>query len=284
MGTSYGSQPSTMNQPHPSLSTHILANPMLCGDKPFVARELSLNNLKPSAWATSAWRRLLDVMVAMIVLAVGMVPMLLIGLCIRLTSAGPVLFAQERVGRGGGLFRVYKFRSMTVRASTEMGPGLTRDGDSRITRVGRWLRKLKLDEIPQFYNVLRGEMSLVGPRPKLPRYEALTNMPFTPGITGAATLVFRHEEELLREIRPQDLDAYYAEHIQPLKAQLDSRYMCRATLQSDLQLIGYTFLSCVVPSMVLPALRGIPPALAANRTALAVDRTGSTIARANMVN
>ncbi len=176
--------------------------------------------------------------------------MLLIAALVRLTSPGPALFSQERMGRGGRLFRVYKFRSMGVPRAGANGPGLTRDGDARITPLGKWLRKLKLDELPQFINVLRGEMSLVGPRPKLPKYEELRNMPYTPGITGAATLYFRNEEEMLRHVSRENLDAYYARHIQPIKAQLDLEYMATATFLTDLRLLACTFLACVQPERV----------------------------------
>jgi lipopolysaccharide/colanic/teichoic acid biosynthesis glycosyltransferase len=176
--------------------------------------------------------------------------MLCIALLVRLTSPGPALFTQRRMGRGGRLFSIYKFRSMSAPSSGAKGPGLTRDGDARITAFGKWLRKLKLDELPQFINVLRGEMSLVGPRPKLPQYEQLHNMPYRPGITGAATLYFRNEEEMLRHVSRANLDSFYAQYIQPVKAQLDSDYMGRATFWSDLKLIASTFLACFKPERV----------------------------------
>ncbi|MGC9157838.1 MAG: sugar transferase [Terracidiphilus sp.] len=195
-------------------------------------------------------KRCFDLSVAILALLVFAVPMLAIAFCIRFFSEGPVLFSQLRVGREGRMFRIYKFRSMKVGAARS-GPNLTRNGDGRITGVGRWLRKLKLDELPQFYNVLRGEMSLVGPRPKLPQYTAIANLPYRPGITGAATLAFRGEEELLSPIHPSQLDDFYQRNILPLKARLDARYMCRATFWSDLRLIGATFLACFQPVRTL---------------------------------
>lgn len=171
--------------------------------------------------------------------------MLLLAACVRLTSQGGVIFSQERVGLGGRLFKVYKFRSMEHTASEKNGPGLTRHGDDRITFVGRIMRKFKLDELPQFYNVLRGDMSLVGPRPKLPKYAELLNMPYRPGITGAATLAFHHEEEILRNVEMSEMDSFYAREIKPVKARIDACYMCQASPISDLHIVGATALGCL---------------------------------------
>jgi lipopolysaccharide/colanic/teichoic acid biosynthesis glycosyltransferase len=181
--------------------------------------------------------------------------MALIAVCVRLTSKGPALFVQKRVGRGGRLFSIYKFRSMALAAENGHGPGLTKDGDRRVTGTGRWLRKLKLDELPQLFNILRGDMSFVGPRPKLPQYAAISNMPYRPGITGAATLAFRREEEILGMIHPTQMDLFYHQRIKPLKVRLDVRYMCRATFWTDLKLIAATFLACVAPARVPTAFR-----------------------------
>jgi lipopolysaccharide/colanic/teichoic acid biosynthesis glycosyltransferase len=187
------------------------------------------------------------VTISALVLAVFGLPMLAIALLVRLFSSGPAIFVQKRVGRGGKPFLIYKFRTMFAASGASSGPGLTRDGDERITPLGRILRRLKLDELPQFWNVLRGDMSLVGPRPKLPRYAAIRDLPFRPGITGAATLAFRKEEEVLRHVHPALLDDYYNRHIRPLKATIDLNYMANSTFLSDLRVLAATVLACILP-------------------------------------
>ena len=209
--------------------------------------EMSTDSPSASDWTVSIARRLLDIAVALLVLTAFFIPMLAIATLIQFSSRGPAFFIQPRVGRKGKLFRIYKFRTMVYSSGTDSGPGLTRDGDSRITSLGRILRKFKLDELPQFYNILRGDMSLVGPRPKLPQYAAIRNMPFRPGITGAATLAFRREEEVLRHIHPYLLDVFYNQQIRPMKANIDLNYMAQATFLSDLRIVAATFLACILP-------------------------------------
>jgi lipopolysaccharide/colanic/teichoic acid biosynthesis glycosyltransferase len=201
-----------------------------------------------SRWCLSRSKRAVDLSIALAVLALLSFPMLAIAICVRLTSKGPALFVQKRVGRGGHLFRIYKFRSMT--AGSGANPGHTRGDDRRITAFGRLLRKFKLDELPQFYNVLRGDMSLVGPRPKLPLHEPIPDMPYRPGITGAASLAFRHEEHILSGVHANQLDHFYDNQIKPLKAHLDLHYMSQATLWSDVRMLAATFQVCLTPAVI----------------------------------
>ncbi len=231
----------------PDASVHASHSQRLSLVKGVSCAERKAQRVSVSAWSLSRSKRLFDMGVALPVLAVFAVPMLLIAICIRLTSRGPAIFVQKRVGRNGRLFSIYKFRSMTVAQGEHKGPGLTKEGDCRITGLGRWLRKLKLDELPQLFNVLRGELSLVGPRPKLPQYEAVRNMPYRPGITGASTLAFRNEEEILSCVPAEEMELFYNQRIKPLKARIDARYMKRATFWTDLKMIAATVRSCLAP-------------------------------------
>lgn len=195
--------------------------------------------------ADEAARRLLDVVAA----AAGLIllsPLLLaLALAIKLDSSGPVFYSARRVGRYGREFRLYKFRSMVADADRH-GPAITAAGDRRITRVGRFLRRTKLDELPQLINVLKGEMSLVGPRPEDPRYVALYTseqrqvLEARPGITSAASLAFRHEEQLLAG---PDWETRYREHVLPTKLTIDLDYLAQRTLASDLRLVMQTILA-----------------------------------------
>lgn len=198
-------------------------------------------------WSLSKKKRLFDVLVSLLVLGFLGLPLLVLIICIRLTSRGPAVFVQKRIGQDGFPFSIYKLRTMRPDAAS-CGIGLTQSGDRRITPIGRWLRKLKLDELPQFYNVLRGDMSVVGPRPKLPEYADNLNVPYRPGITGAASLAFRCEEDLLVSIPPDEVEQFYQEHIKPVKANLDLRYMLHATFSSDLRIILSTLLSSFCPA------------------------------------
>ena len=167
-----------------------------------------------------------------------------VGVWVRLDSAGPALFRQERVGRGGRPFRIHKFRTMRV-ADREGVRAITVGADMRITRAGAFLRRAKLDELPQLVDVLVGDMSLVGPRPEVPRYVAsypddvrAAVLSVRPGITDVASLTYRNESELLA--RAADPEREYREVVLPAKLRLSTLYLEQATLSSDLRLIGRT--------------------------------------------
>jgi lipopolysaccharide/colanic/teichoic acid biosynthesis glycosyltransferase len=185
--------------------------------------------------------RILDI-VGSVALMVLLAPLFTIAAVRILWDDGrPILFRQKRIGRNGKPFLIVKFRTMRRDHS---GASITARGDTRVTRAGAWLRRHKLDELPQLINVLRGEMSLIGPRPEIPKYVALqdnvwrTVLEVRPGITDLATLVFRDEEEALSVA--DDPEAYYRLVILPEKLRLNLRYLRSRSARSDLRLLWMT--------------------------------------------
>jgi lipopolysaccharide/colanic/teichoic acid biosynthesis glycosyltransferase len=195
-----------------------------------------------SPWTLSSLRRCVDFAITFCAILISLPLLFAVGLAVILTSRGPILFRQKRMGRNGVEFTLYKFRSM--KTGNQSGARITVSGDSRVTRVGSLLRRYKLDELPQFWNVLKGDMSLVGPRPKLSDHEALL-LSVRPGITGPATLAFRHEEEMLRGIPEHGVEIFYEVFIKPAKAHIDFEYMCNATCMTDIKLLWATVLCCL---------------------------------------
>jgi lipopolysaccharide/colanic/teichoic acid biosynthesis glycosyltransferase len=172
--------------------------------------------------------------------------LLFVSLLIKFDSPGPALFRQERMGRGFCPFRIYKFRTMVHDAPSKGGP-ITFGGDPRITRVGRVLRTTKIDELPQLINILRGEMSFVGPRPEVRRYVELFREDYTeilkvpPGITDLASLQYRHEAEILgRCANPEE---EYVTRVLPEKIRLAKEYLNQSSFRFDVTLILKTVLS-----------------------------------------
>lgn len=202
------------------------------------------------------FKRLIDVVASAAGLLLLAPLFALIAVAIKLESPGPVFFRQERVGRHGRPFRIFKFRTMTVAPATG-GVPLTVAGDARITRVGAVLRRSKLDELAQLIDVLRGTMSLVGPRPEVPRYvahyppqwrERLLSV--RPGITDFASVRYRDENELLA--RSHDPEREYIEVILPTKLQYALHYVDRPSFANDLRVIGLTLRTVFVPSLPSP--------------------------------
>lgn len=191
----------------------------------------------------AASKHLFDLVCAVVGLLLLAPVGLLIALLIKLSDGGPIFYCQNRVGQFGKPFRIWKFRSMVVNAD-KMGVPLTKDEDPRITRTGRFLRKTKLDELPQLWNVLIGDMSFVGPRPEAPRYverytpEQREILKYKPGITDVATLLFRNEEALLRGAA--DVESFYLQDRLPKKIELNRQHAERASLPQDIWVILQT--------------------------------------------
>ena len=187
-------------------------------------------------------KRLLDIVLSAMGIVIFSPVYLLIGLMVRIQMGAPVLFSQERIGKDGKPFRIFKFRSMR---KDNAGLKITTGNDSRITPVGRFLRKSKIDELPQLINVLVGDMSFVGPRPEVADYVNLYTpyqrqvLLVRPGITGLASIRFRNENDLLTA--SDDPNRTYVEQIMPRKIDLDLEYIPHASVFYDIKLIFQTF-------------------------------------------
>ena len=191
-------------------------------------------------------KRLFDIVCAALGLLVLSPVLLVCALLVGLTSPGGVLFRQERIGKNGVPFTIYKFRSMR---KDNAGLKISTSGDSRITPVGRVLRKAKLDELPQLWNVLKGDMSFVGPRPEVKEYADLYTpeqrqvLRVRPGITGLASIRYRNENDLLSA--SADPNRTYIEEVMPAKLALDLEYIPRACVSYDVRLILETLVTVV---------------------------------------
>lgn len=190
--------------------------------------------------------RIFDILIAIILLILLFPLLLLVALLIKISSKGPIIFSQTRVGKNDIDFTLYKFRTMYTGA--EQKSGLTvGNRDSRITGIGYFLRKYKIDELPQLYNVLKNDMSIVGPRPELRKYVNLYTgeqreiLLLKPGITDYASIHFRNENELLA--RQQDPEAFYIKEVLPVKIQLNRRYATERSLRVYFVIIFNTLLS-----------------------------------------
>lgn len=196
----------------------------------------------------SVAKRLFDITFATAGLIAGGPVFLVVGLLVKIDSGGPVFFRQERVGQDFRPFHIIKFRTMIVDAERH-GPQVTSGGDHRITRVGCFLRKFKLDELPQLFNVLRGEMSFVGPRPEVAKYVLMFEEPYRkilqvkPGITDNASIKFRDEESVLS--RYDDPEQGYIKEVLPLKINLYLEYVDNHDLFLDIRIILKTLYAIV---------------------------------------
>lgn len=184
--------------------------------------------------------RIFDLLAALLGLLVLLPFLALVAVLVKLQDGGPVFYRQERVGRGGRPFRIWKFRTMVVDAD-RVGKPLTVGADPRVTRVGAFLRRWKLDELPQLLNVVAGEMGLVGPRPEVPKYVAHYTeaqravLALRPGVTDLASIAYRNESELLAGL--EDPEGHYLQVILPDKIRINLDYAAKASLGRNLKVI-----------------------------------------------
>ena len=196
-------------------------------------------------------KRVFDVIVAGIMLAVLIIPMGIIALAIRIDSPGPVFFRQARVTQYGRIFRIYKFRTMVDNAS-KLGAAVTVDNDSRITKVGAFLRKYRMDEFPQLFNILAGDMTLVGTRPEVPKYvkkytkEMYATLLLPAGLTSRTSIAYKDEDKLLGEaVDEESTDNIYINEVLPAKMRYNLESMKHFGVQADASVLWDTFTSVV---------------------------------------
>ena len=197
----------------------------------------------------SGWfkvKRVMDICVSLVLLAILLIPMGIIALMIKTDSQGPVFFRQERVTQYGKIFKIYKFRTMVDNAS-QLGSQVTVNNDSRITRVGKLLRKYRLDEFPQLFNILAGDMTLVGTRPEVVKYvkeysgEMYATLLLPAGLTSRTSIAYKDEDKLLKDAK--DADKVYVDEILPVKMKYNLESLRRFGVREDMTVMWNTFVS-----------------------------------------
>ena len=197
----------------------------------------------------SGWfkvKRVMDICVSLVLLAILLIPMGIIALMIKTDSQGPVFFRQERVTQYGKIFKIYKFRTMVDNAS-QLGSQVTVNNDSRITRVGKLLRKYRLDEFPQLFNILAGDMTLVGTRPEVIKYvkeysgEMYATLLLPAGLTSRTSIAYKDEDKLLKDAK--DADTVYVDEILPVKMKYNLESLRRFGVREDMTVMWNTFVS-----------------------------------------
>ena len=194
------------------------------------------------------FKRVLDLLLAVLLLIILLIPIAVISVVVKCTSSGPVFFRQERVTTYGKHFKILKFRTMVQNAES-MGAAVTTDNDSRVTKVGRVLRKYRLDELPQIFNVLSGNMTIVGARPEVPQYvdryekEYYATLLMPAGITSLASILYKDEEKLLGQ--SDDTDKVYIEQILPEKMKYNLQYVKDFSFLTDIKLMVRTVVEMI---------------------------------------
>lgn len=197
------------------------------------------------------FKRFFDIIVSLIGIIILGIFLIIISIIIKCTSEGPVFFKQIRVGQSGKEFKIFKFRTMVVNAES-LGTQITIGKDKRITKIGHFLRKYKIDELPQLFNVFIGEMSFVGPRPEVPKYVAMYNetqrkvLSVRPGITDLASIRYRNENEILgRSKNADEAEDMYINEIMPDKLKLNLEYIEKSNVFFDIYIIFKTIIICL---------------------------------------
>ena len=197
------------------------------------------------------FKRFFDIIVSLIGIIILGIFLIIISIIIKCTSEGPVFFKQIRVGKSGKEFKIFKFRTMVVNAES-LGTQITIGKDKRITKIGHFLRKYKIDELPQLFNVFIGEMSFVGPRPEVPKYVAMYNetqrevLSVRPGITDLASIRYRNENEILGRAKNADeAEDMYINEIMPDKLKLNLEYIEKNNVFYDIYIIFKTIIICL---------------------------------------
>lgn len=193
-------------------------------------------------------KRCFDFIVSLIGIIILSPVFIIVSIAIKLDSKGSILFLQKRVGRYGKEFNIYKFRTMVTDAE-KLGKQITIGKDNRITKVGAFLRKFKIDELPQLFNVFKGDMSLVGPRPEVPKYVSLYSfeqkkvLNVRPGITDMASLRYKDENDILGKV--ENPEEYYINVIMKDKLNLNLEYIEKSNIFFDIYLIVKTIIKCL---------------------------------------
>lgn len=187
-------------------------------------------------------KRFFDLTTSILFILITFPAWLLLSVLIKIDSPGPVFYKGVRVGKGGEKFKIFKFRTMVDKADIK-GPAITGRDDDRVTCIGSILRKMKLDELPQLINVIKGDMSIIGPRPEGPKYvkhytqRQKIVLSVRPGMASPAFIKYRHEEELLRDVNEKELDDIYLNKILPEKLELDIDYIKTQSFIGDLRIL-----------------------------------------------
>lgn len=193
-------------------------------------------------------KRLLDIIVSLTLLLILCIPMLVIAIIIKLDSEGPIFYKQERVTKNGKIFGIYKFRTMITNAD-KLGTLVTVGEDKRITKCGKFLRKYRLDELPQLINIISGDMTLVGARPEVPSYvahyseEMLATLLLPAGVTSLASIKYKDEAEILE--KSEKPDETYIKEVMPEKMKYNIEYLKEFSVLTDLKILIKTVLAVI---------------------------------------